>query len=141
KAGEPADQHPWTVFRWLLTGPAPGLARTEGLPAGTRHNGIPVWDGDRLVVDVNAAAVEGQDVSDLATQLAWSLLSLREGAELELLIDDRPQQVSVQPRPEYPEAAPFVLVDGTVPQYPAASSQHATPARAEQPHPPLNAAA
>lgn len=141
KAGEPADQHPWTVFRWLLTGPAPGLARTEGLPAGTRHNGIPVWDGDRLVVNVNAAAVEGQDVSDLATQLAWSLLSLREGAELELLIDDRPQQVSVQPRPEYPEAVRFVLVDGTVRQYLAASSRQATPALTEELNQGLTAAA
>lgn len=132
KAGEPADQHPWTVFRWLLTGPAPGLARTEGLPAGTRHNGTPVWDGNRLVVNVNSAAVEGQDVNDLATQLAWSLLPLRERAELELRIDDRLQEVTVQPRPDYPDPTRFVLVDGVVRQYPVTEDPLPTRALSEE---------
>ncbi|QSB13894.1 GerMN domain-containing protein [Natronosporangium hydrolyticum] len=117
-AGEPAEQHPWTVVQWLLTGPAPGLTRLESLPAGTNHIGTPYWEDDRLVVNFNAAAVDGQEVDDLATQLARSLLQLRGGdPELELRIEDRVQHARV--RAQVPPADPtrFVLLDGAVRAY------------------------
>lgn len=117
-AGESVEQHPWTVIRWLLAGPAPELSRVEGLPAGTQHMGLPVWDDQRLVVNFNGAAIEGRPgATDLATQLAWSMPQLREGAELELRIDDRPQDVRPRPRPEPAEPVRFVVLDGIVYRY------------------------
>jgi hypothetical protein len=128
-AGESVEQRPWTVVRWLLAGPAPSLPRMEGLPAGTQHNGLPVWDENRLVVNFNAIAVEGgrQSIDDFATQLAWSLLQLREGAELELRIDDRPQQVRPRPQPESADPVRFVVLDGVIHQYRSGADPPAQP--------------
>lgn len=117
-AGEPADQQPWRVVQWLLAGPAPGLPRIEGLPAGTAHIGTPVWEQDRLVVNFNAAAIEGQSPEELAAQLARSLLRLGDGEpQLELRIDDRPQHVQGYPAEPAPSAARYVVLDGMVRQY------------------------
>jgi hypothetical protein len=119
QAGEPADQHPFIVARWLLAGPAPTLSRlVRGLPAGTQLVGTPAWhdDDNLLVVNFNATAIEGQPVEDLGSQLEWSLLQLRPGAELELRIDDRPQEYRRR-APSWP-AAPvrMAVLDGVIRQ-------------------------
>jgi hypothetical protein len=125
-AGEPVDQHPWTVVTWLLNGPAPSLSRLQGLPPGTQHLGTPVWEDNRLVVDFNAAALEGQTPDEFATQLGWSLLQLREGAELELRIDGRAQQIRVRPRSWVADPVRFVVLDGVIHEL-AASGTATTP--------------
>lgn len=124
-AGESVEQQPWTVIRWLLAGPAPELSRVESLPAGTQHMGLPVWEDDRLVVNFNGAAIEGrQNASDLATQIAWSMPQLRDGAELELRIDDRAQEVRPRPRPRQSAPVRFTVLDGVVYRY---GADNATP--------------
>jgi sporulation and spore germination protein len=122
QAGAPDEQFPWTVLRWLLEGPAPSLARLEGLPAGTQPVGTPVWqDGNRLVVNLNAAALGesgASGVNDLATQLGWSMLQLRSAAELELRIDDQPQEGATvrEPAWEQAQSVRLAVLDGAVRQ-------------------------
>jgi hypothetical protein len=120
-AGQPVDQHPWTVVQWLLNGPAPDLSGLQGMPENSAHNGTPRWTDDgRLVVNFNAAAVEGQAPRELANQLAWSLLPLGgENAELELRIDDQPQLPEPIPLPPHPwqlDPVRFAILDGVVRQ-------------------------
>lgn len=134
-ADESVERQPWRVLQWLLTGPAPSLPRAQGLPVGTEPIGFPSWDEerDRLVVNLNAAAVETQSeqpVRDLATQLAWSVRTLQPPggtAELELRIDGKPQEVTAQPRPRW-EQARFAVLDGVVRQVATDESDPAPPA-------------
>jgi hypothetical protein len=99
QAGEPADQHPGIVLDWLIEGPAPTLSRLQSLPGGTDPVEPPVWAEDnQLVVNLNATALERQDVDDLGNQLAWSLLQLRPGAELELRIEGQRQEFTPRSR-------------------------------------------
>jgi sporulation and spore germination protein len=122
QAGAPDEQFPWTVLRWLLEGPAPSLARLEGLPAGTQPVGTPVWqDDNRLVVNLNAAALGesgAAGVNDLATQLGWSMLQLRSAAQLELRIDDQPQEGATVREPAWHQAGSvrLAVLDGTIRQ-------------------------
>jgi hypothetical protein len=119
-AGQPVDQHPWTVVRWLLNGPAPSLSGLDGMPEGSAHIGTPRWtdDGRRLVVNFNAAAV-GQSARDLAYQVAWSLLPLGQNAELELQVDGQPQLPEPIPPPPHPwqiDTVRFAILDGVIRQ-------------------------
>lgn len=116
-AGEPTDLHPFVVMRWLLTGPAPSLPRVEALPAGSQQYVPPKWEDGRLIVDLNATAAPEERVNDLATQLARSLLPLREGTtELELLVDRRPVSPNIR-RQRTPDRVRFAVLDGVVRGY------------------------
>jgi hypothetical protein len=129
-AGEQEATHPWIVLQWLLGGPAPSLSRLQGLPGGTQPVGTPRWEGEddsvRLVVNLNAAARGEWEVNDLATQLAWSLLQLRPGADLELRIDDQLQEHLATGPPAWAQAEPvrLAVLDGVI--RPFAGDQPAT---------------
>jgi hypothetical protein len=117
QAGEPADQHPFTVLEWLREGPAPSLSRLQDLPLDTQAVGPPVWEGNRLVVNLNATVADQRDLDDLGTQLAWSLVQLRDGAELELQLDGQRQDFRPRPR-TWMEAEPvrMAVLDGVIRQ-------------------------
>src|SRR5690606_35735313 len=116
QAGESSGQHPLIVEEWWLQGPEPALSRLlQGWPAGSQLVRQPIWDGHRLVVDRNAAAVgEGQTVEQLGNQLAWSLLELRPNSELVLKIDGRERDFVPRRRSWLSEPVRMAVLDGVV---------------------------